>query len=67
MKKTNQTYLGDGVYAEFDGYQIWLTLLSGERIALEPHVIDSFIRYIEHCFNVSIKIDKTSAEVTNDL
>lgn len=27
-----KTYLGDGVYASFDGYQIWLTTEDGIRI-----------------------------------
>ena len=38
----NRQYLGDGVYAEFDGYQIWLYTNDGyqdtNRIALEPSV-----------------------------
>jgi hypothetical protein len=34
------TYLGDAVYASFDGYQIWLRTADGQdmRIALEPSV-----------------------------
>jgi hypothetical protein len=42
------TYLGDGVYASFDGYQIWLHLNSHEApglIALEPSVLRSLIDY----------------------
>ena len=41
-------YLGDGVYASFDGYQIWL---HAEReqgwhvIALEPAVLTALIAY----------------------
>ena len=34
-----EEYLGDGVYASFDGYQIWLRVdreNGPERIALEP-------------------------------
>lgn len=37
-------YIGDGVYASFDGYQIWLHLgshLSPGVVALEPAVLDS--------------------------
>ena len=34
-----ERYLGDGVYAHFDGYQIWLTTLEGHRIAMEPQVM----------------------------
>jgi hypothetical protein len=35
-------YLGDGVYASHDGYQVWLTTgVDGQRhsIALEPAVL----------------------------
>lgn len=45
------TYLGDGVYATFDGYYIWLTTGSHEqsdatnRIALEPAVFNALLRY----------------------
>jgi hypothetical protein len=42
-------YIGDGVYAEYDGYQIVLTTENGyevtNRIALEPSVLDSLIEY----------------------
>jgi len=41
-------YLGDGVYASFDGYQIWLDLRgqdSTTRIALEPSVFAQLIRF----------------------
>jgi hypothetical protein len=34
-----ETYLGDGVYASFDGYQVWLRVDDGSRIALEPEVM----------------------------
>lgn len=44
-------YLGDGVYASFDGYHVWLTTGSHEerdasnRIALEPSVYAALVRY----------------------
>ena len=44
-----RTYLGDGVYAEFDGYQIWLITSDGihntNRIALEPAVMQNLEGY----------------------
>ena len=49
MSKFKQ-YLGDGVYASHDGYQIWLSLDGqdpGIRIALEPAVLDALNRYAE--------------------
>lgn len=40
-------YLGDGVYASFDGYQIWLA--NGDQynkvVALEPAVMIALIKY----------------------
>ena len=42
-------YLGDGVYASYDGWHIWLDLRGqGDphiRIAMEPNVLDFFDRY----------------------
>lgn len=41
-------YLGDGVYASFDGYCIYLDLRAQDgttRIALEPPVIDALVDY----------------------
>lgn len=42
-----QTYLGDGVYASFDGFQIWLAVNHHENIvlALDPRVMESLVRY----------------------
>lgn len=42
------TYLGDGVYASFDGYQIWLHLErhdSPPLIAIEIQVYDALKHY----------------------
>jgi hypothetical protein len=47
-----EVYLGDGVYARHDGYQIWLRTPreTGEHtIALEPSVIMSLCDYIRKC------------------
>lgn len=43
-------YLGDGVYASFDGYQIWLHVGAHDRprvVAIEPYVYDSLKRYAQ--------------------
>lgn len=49
-------YLGDGVYASFDGFHIWLHTSNGvvetNRIALEQAVYGSLVRYatrLYHC------------------
>jgi heme exporter protein D len=40
-------YLGDGVYASFDGSQIWLAVNDHRNkvVALEPMVMASLVRY----------------------
>lgn len=47
-----KTYLGDGVYVNFDGYQVWLTTNDGyvdtNRIALEPEVMVALELYVEN-------------------
>ena len=56
-------YLGDGVYASFDGYQIWLETSNGyaitNRIALEPKVVVALLSYIERTMGDVIAKDKT--------
>jgi hypothetical protein len=46
-------YLGDGVYALFDGYGIWLHandhLMPTDRIYLEPEVFDALKRFSDRC------------------
>lgn len=50
------TYLGDGVYAEFDGFNVWVWTTDGinksQKIALEPAVIDALIAYGRRCGTV---------------
>lgn len=43
-------YLGDAVYASFDGYHIWLGLSRHDSrvIALEPPVFEALVDYAEH-------------------
>jgi type II secretory pathway component PulM len=49
MIEGNDTYLGDGVYASFDGYQIWLAVNHHEnkQVALEPAVFARLCQYVE--------------------
>lgn len=47
---THKRYLGDGVYASFDGYYIWLTTERENRthsIALEPEVFTALVNYLK--------------------
>jgi len=47
----NKIYLGDGLYGEFDGYQIELYASNGvaktNQVFLEPSVLGNFILWIE--------------------
>ena len=70
--KDPQTYLGDGVYASFDGYHIWLDLRAqpGPRdhvckIALEPCVFDQLIQFRDRLIAESSK-DKESSNAQQD-
>jgi hypothetical protein len=46
-----KTYLGDGVYADFDGWHVILTTENGiettNRIYLEPEVRDEVLKFFE--------------------
>lgn len=53
MSDSKKVYLGDSVYADFDGYYIELTTWNGypddprNKIFLEPQVYESLLRYVE--------------------
>jgi hypothetical protein len=53
MSKDNNVYLGDGVYASFDGYQIWLAVNHPEnkQVAVDQEVMQSLVRYAEKVWN----------------
>ena len=48
-----KAYLGDGLYAEFDGYHVWLRaerlgddgIVRMHEVALDTHVLDAFAAY----------------------
>ena len=46
LNKLNE-YLGDGVYASFDGFQVWLAVNDHRNkvVALEDTVMANLIRY----------------------
>lgn len=48
-------YLGDGVYASFDGYQIWLAVGDHRNkvIALEPGVMALLVNYANRVWRPS--------------
>lgn len=45
---THPHYLGDGVYAWWDGSQVWLAVNAHHNrpvVALDGHVIDNLVKY----------------------
>ena len=58
MDKQDMDYLGDGVYAGHDGYQVWLTTgshMNAELVALEPAVLQALVRYAKQHLGLEIK------------
>jgi hypothetical protein len=49
-------YLGDGVYALFDGYHIWLTVNNVPVVALESDVMDKLIEFYNKNFRKSMQL-----------
>lgn len=64
MNEQNKSYLGDGLYAHFDGYQIWLTTQQGMEVAMEPEVQDAFLRYYQRITGWKIFIQKEQPDPT---
>jgi len=54
-----EEYLGDGLYASFDGYQIRLRAPRGfgvdHEVFLDQTTLRAFLGFIEHCRNESEK------------
>ncbi len=54
MPQENVTYLGDGVYAEYDGLGVWLrtgdhrVTLCDEKIYLEPQVLEALSQFVKN-------------------
>jgi len=59
-------YLGDGVYAVFDGFQIWVKtqreIHSTESVALEPNVFAELLAYAESVWHIKITVTKEPTE-----
>jgi hypothetical protein len=57
-------YLGDGVYASFDGYQIWLAVNHHEnkQVAMEPAVLLSLLSYAERVYSLTITVAKKGGD-----
>jgi hypothetical protein len=57
-------YLGDGVYASYDGYHIWLAANHHENkvVALEPEVFRALVEYARYISTV----DPDAGETIDD-
>jgi hypothetical protein len=60
-------YLGDGLYATFDGWGIWLTAEDGvsvqNKVYLEPHVLKTFDEYVARLRQfIKVESEKMEAE-----
>jgi hypothetical protein len=65
MRKKTETYIGDGLYASYDGFALWLRAPrehGDHEVALEPDVLHNFLNFaftIERTANI---IRKSVAE-----
>lgn len=60
---TDETYLGDGLYASYDGYQIKLRAPSGgvdNKVYLDPNTMNEFVQFVENTFNLRITVGSRS-------
>ena len=52
-----EVYLGDGVYAQFDGYHVWVWtsdgLHPGDKIALDPSVLKALIEFAGRFYEIN--------------
>jgi hypothetical protein len=57
-------YLGDGVYASYDGFQIWLAVNhhTNKQIAMEPSVLLSLLSYAERVYSLKITVTQVAKE-----
>ena len=64
--KFRKVYLGDGAYADYDGFHVVLTTENGvsvkNRICLDPQVIKALISYLEEIYKVKITTEKLEGD-----
>lgn len=66
MSTVKETYLGDGLYASDDGFQIALRApreVGDHFVYMEPEVISAFIRFLETSRGLKIDVQKAQKPV----
>lgn len=60
-RKQQQTYLGDGVYASYDGYQIWLAVNHEDNIvvAIDPRVMYMLVQFARRIWDADPEGEQT--------
>jgi len=63
-------YVGDSVYADFDGFQICFTTENGfgasNTIYMELAVFMNAIRFAERCYNIKFKVEHAEVKSEKD-
>lgn len=54
MTIETKTYLGDGVYAYYDNYNVWLSVEGFSPIAIEPTVMLRLIDYAKRMGQIEV-------------
>ena len=62
MELKDEAYMGDGVYAGHDGYQLWTYTSNGitkdNQTAFDPTTFQAFLKYGERIFDLTITVKK---------
>lgn len=67
--KVSKVYLGDGAYAEWDGFHIWVsTPRQGylHSVALDDECINSLLRFVEKCYGVKIQVSRAEEKLSGE-
>jgi hypothetical protein len=65
-QRMQDVYLGDGVYASFDGFQIWLAVNHHENkvVAIEPKVMETLLGYAQVVWPKPVTVEHVPSDDT---
>ncbi len=70
INATDYKYIGDGVYAFWDGWQMWITANHDpdplHRVALEPAVMIELADFYRKCREKEFKRSKNAGDTNGD-